>query len=177
MNQSNPCSSATNVFAAATFVFELCAFVLLCAGMAAASSHAHMDLDVQDLASAWEKCSSVRSRFRRDISWLQFPIPAKVPTSTKPNHGKGKGKGADDASDDDSKLPDLHAPTTRAVELNYQILQAMLDCYQGEFVDIVFLRKEARHHTETPLFVSSTVGLCASSHYTNSLAPADQEAL
>ena len=31
------------------------------------------------MAEAWEKCDLVRSRFRRSLTWLQYPIPGPVP--------------------------------------------------------------------------------------------------
>ena len=77
---------------------------------------------------AWEKCASLRGRFRKGLPWLQWPIPG----SPKPGvDGKTK------------RAKDPRTPNTRAVELNVDVLSKMLEWNSGEFVDIAFLEREA----------------------------------
>ena len=114
---------------------------VFCVGLMAASGSSSdvIDFSPQEIgfpgmAEEWEKCVSVRSRIRKGFSWLQFPIPPM--------------KAADDTGNpsespkNEAKNP--HAPTTRALELNFEILNAMLNAYPGEFIDIERLAKEAR---------------------------------
>ena len=70
------------------------------------------------LAPAWETLSSVRARFRRGLLWLQFPIPKHAVVGR------------------DREKRDPHTPTTRALELNYEVLDKMLDEVSMEFLDI-----------------------------------------
>ena len=77
------------------------------------------------MAEGWESCMMVRSRFRRSLPWLQFPIP--VPS------GDGK-EGENEKESVDKKNP--HGPSTRALELNWEVLNTMLTVYEGEFIDI-----------------------------------------
>ncbi|OLP76354.1 hypothetical protein AK812_SmicGene43723 [Symbiodinium microadriaticum] len=77
------------------------------------------------LAKAWDSCASIRSRFRRSLPWLQWPIP-----------GRDAKPGPTSAS------PDPHFPCTRALELNAAVLHKMLDEFTGEFVDIAWLTQE-----------------------------------
>ena len=79
------------------------------------------------MAEAWEMCHSVRSRFRRSFAWLQYPIPGSV-TAKK---------------EDEEAADKSHSPSTRALELNHEILGAMLDIYDGEFIDVHRLTREA----------------------------------
>ena len=74
------------------------------------------------LATAWENLASVRARFRKGLPWLQFPLPKVAAV--------GKGVEA---------KKDPHAPTTRALELNYEVLDKMLDEVSFEFIDITRL--------------------------------------
>ena len=71
----------------------------------------------------WELCPVIRARFRKEISWLQYPIPW--------------------AKDKDGKDVDPHTPSTRALELNSDALHAMLNYYTYEFVQVHSLQKEA----------------------------------
>ena len=64
---------------------------------------------MSSLGKAWEKSASIRSRFRRELSWLQWPCP-----------------------NPDSDMEDLHAPSTRAIELNVQALHTMVVELQGQ---------------------------------------------
>ena len=66
----------------------------------------------------------MRLRFRKSITWLQWPLP------------KAKAEGA-------ARQADPHLPCTRALELNVEALDRMLDFFSGEFVDINRLEKEA----------------------------------
>ena len=75
-----------------------------------------------NLAPAWESLAVVRGRFRKNISWLQFPIP-------KLSDGK--------------QQKDPHTPTTRALELNHEVLNKMLDEVSFEFLDISRLQTQA----------------------------------
>ena len=94
---------------------------------------AESEIGFPGLAENWEKCASVRGRFRKEITWLQFPIPSGTEEKQDPTDEDGQAK--------DGRNP--HAPSTRAMELNWEILSAMLDTYTGEFVDIDRLTKEA----------------------------------
>ena len=78
---------------------------------------------MEGLAEAWEGVATIRGRFRREISWIQFPL--KVVHTVKGEKG------------------DLHAPTTRAIELNVELLSVMLKYCSFEFVDIVRLQRQA----------------------------------
>ena len=62
----------------------------------------------------------VRNRFKRGISWLQWPVP-----------------------NPDSDLDDLHAPSTRALELNVEVLRTMTIELDGNNIEIPRLEKEA----------------------------------
>ena len=93
------------------------------------------EIGFQGMAEAMEACVSVRARFRKGLPWLQFPIPSKPVEGTESETSPDKPK-------DVPKNP--HAPSTRALELNWEILVAMLTCYSGEFIDIDRLTKEAR---------------------------------
>ena len=73
------------------------------------------------LATSWEKIHTVRGRFRKEIGWLQWPCP-----------------------NPDSDLDDLHSPSTRAIELNVEVLRHMIIDLQGFSVDIKSLQTEAR---------------------------------
>ena len=84
------------------------------------------------MAEAWEQSAVVRNRFRRNLPWLQYPIPKREEIP----EGEGKEK-----EDVDNK--GFHAPSTRALELNVETLSGMLDVYGGEFIDIDHLTKEA----------------------------------
>ena len=81
------------------------------------------------LAYAWEKCVLVRNRFKRGISWLQWPLP-----------------------NPDSDLEDLHAPSTRALELNVEILRTMTIELEGNNIEVPRLEKEAHCR-----FINATV--------------------
>ena len=95
------------------------------------------DGEQQSLSSLWERCNVVRIRFRKSLPWLQFPIPP----------ARDDVADATDAQGDEEapikKGMDPHSPTTRALELNWEILNAMLDNYHGEFVDVYYLQREA----------------------------------
>ena len=75
---------------------------------------------MDELPSDWEHRAVIRSRFRRELPWLQYPILAPS-----------------------SKKADLHAPTTRALELNLEALACMLKRCSFEFMDIDRLTKQA----------------------------------
>ena len=72
---------------------------------------------MENLADEWEQRAVIRARFRREISWLQFPC-----TGNK---------------------NDPHAPTTRALELNIEVLTPMLSYCSFEFLDIDRLQRQA----------------------------------
>ena len=74
------------------------------------------------LAKTWEQNVTVRGRFRREITWLQWPIP-----------------------NPDVDPEDLHQPSTRAIELNVEVLRAMVVELQGASIDIKRLENEAGH--------------------------------
>ena len=83
------------------------------------------------MAEGWEGCSSVRSRFRRHLPWLQFPLPQV----------HADGKQPEEKKEEDKKNP--HGPSTRALELNWEVLSHMLTVYEGEFIDVHRLTMEA----------------------------------
>ena len=106
------------------------------------------DSERESLASLWEKCFTVRCRFRRSLPWLQFPIPVKDVTdgdAAGPHDGEALTEDVDDKPR--KRSADPHSPTTRALELNWEVLNAMLDNYNGEFVDVYFLQKEGHEST------------------------------
>ena len=94
-----------------------------------------------ELALDWESCVAIRSRFRRNVSWIQWPVsPAALDTS----HAAGNEDGVPtDELDDVPKRP----VCTKALELNADALQCMLESYNGSFVDIPLLQGEATLHT------------------------------
>ena len=87
------------------------------------------------MAEGWEKCISVRSRFRKHLPWLQFPIPSKKAGETPVETGDGQ--------QNEAEPENPHLPSTRALELNWEILDSMLSIYTGEFIDIDRMTKEA----------------------------------
>ena len=76
------------------------------------------------LALVLEECTSIRSRFRRELSWLQWPVLQ--------------------ANDMETGKAERHPVCTKAIELNIDALLAMLDFFGGSFVDISALQNEAR---------------------------------
>ena len=93
-----------------------------------------------ELAAAWECCKTIRSRFRREMSWLQFPVNGvdACPDEAQPN---------DD--EDGNPLP-KHPVCTKSLELNADAVAAMLDHYDGKFIEIPTLQREA------PLLLSNS---------------------
>ena len=89
---------------------------------------------MENLAVDWEHRAVVRARFRREISWLQFPIPPAASTKT-----------------------DNHAPTTRALELNVEILSCLLDRASFEFLDIERLQMQACDNVGKQLYTNRIV--------------------
>ena len=75
------------------------------------------------LYKGWEKLSLVNARFRKEISWLQWPVP-----------------------NPDSDPSDLHAPSTRAIELNCDVLRVMVIDLEGSSIDIRRLENEADYN-------------------------------
>ena len=86
-----------------------------------------------ELAAEWECCKTIRSRFRREMSWLQFPVHAvdACPDEAQPND-----------YEDGNPLP-KHPVCTKSLELNADAVSAMLDFYDGQFVEIPTLQREA----------------------------------
>ena len=86
-----------------------------------------------DLAVEWECCTTIRKRFRGDMTWIQWPVnaidaaPEELP---------------EDADCDGKDVP-RHPVCTKALELNAEALLCMLDFYDGNFVDIPTLQHEA----------------------------------
>ena len=114
-------------------VLFLCWFkkISLCVGIVG-SVFRHSSCSIMEataLAASWESCASVRSRFRRELPWIQWPIPG----SPKPG------------PDANAKKADPRSPTTRALELNVEILSKVLEWSTGEFMDIYRLEAEAGH--------------------------------
>ena len=96
------------------------------------------EIGFRGMAEGWESCLSVRSRFRKALTWLQWPIQSR-PTDIKPEDEPNP-----DETNGDLKPHNPHAPSTRALELNFEILDSMLNQYEGEFIDIERITKEAR---------------------------------
>ena len=86
-----------------------------------------------DLVLTWESSSIIRSRFRRGLKWLQWP------TLSCESLGSAGGEGS---ADEDEKV-EKHSVSTKALELNADALLAMLDAYNGNFIDVYALQKEA----------------------------------
>lgn len=78
------------------------------------------------LVAAWEGAVTFRSRVRKQISWLQWPIFAK-----------------DEGQIGEEEKIDVHPASTKAVELNADALISMMDYYHGSFIDIDSLQAEA----------------------------------
>ena len=89
------------------------------------------------LAQAWESSAVIRGRFRKQISWIQFPIPVQKETRDTDSQKQQKTK------KDKTDKADPHLPTTRALELNVEILEKMLDHCSNEFLEVGKLQKEA----------------------------------
>ena len=107
------------------------------------------------LAQAWESSAVIRGRFRRQISWIQFPIPVKKEARGTESEKQQKKK-------DKSEKADPHLPTTRSLELNVDILEKMLDHCSNEFLEVGKLQKEvcARNRPHHPSVSSfSRLGL------------------
>ena len=85
-----------------------------------------------ELALDWESCASIRSRFRRDISWIQWPVLAEETTG-------GNDAGGDGDNDTIPKRPIC----TKSLEMNASALLCMLDFFEGNFIDIGKLQSEA----------------------------------
>ena len=84
-----------------------------------------------DLALEWEACRTIRGRFRKQWTWIQWPVNA---VDAAP----------EDHPDEDVKaIVSRHPVCTKALELNASALDLMLDHYQGNFVEIPALQKEA----------------------------------
>ncbi len=79
------------------------------------------------LAAAWDDCRTIRSRFRKQWPWLQWPYYVV--------HDDGKDK-------DESSTP-KHPACTKALELNAEALLCMLDHYGNTFAEIPQLQDEA----------------------------------
>ena len=62
------------------------------------------------------------------MKWLQWPV---------------QSTDALEGSDHDDEKVDKHPASTKALELNVDALLAMLDAFNGNFVDIYALQKEA----------------------------------
>lgn len=76
-----------------------------------------------DCATGWEADGKIRSRFRKKLPWLQWPIVSR-----------------EDIGDD-------HSPSTKALELNSGAMIVMLRCYGTEFIDVDGLQKQVHMPT------------------------------
>lgn len=79
----------------------------------------------EGLAEMWEASNVIRGRFRRQISFLQWPIHQ-----------------ADVAGEGDGQT-EKHPVCTKSLELNCDALTSMVDFYHGYFVDIYKVQSEA----------------------------------
>lgn len=77
-----------------------------------------------DLAAMWENHQVIRSRFRRDMGWLQWPTSCRNDTEDEPADAK-------------------HPVCTRSLELNAAAIFSMLEFFDGKFIDIGRLQNEA----------------------------------
>ena len=83
--------------------------------------------DEKSLAATLEEIKVVRNRFRKDVSFLQWPIP--------PHSDEGNG--------DEEPEDRYHPICTKSLELNHEILIATLHHYGGQFCDVKDLEREA----------------------------------
>ena len=83
----------------------------------------------------WESSSTIRGRFRRQVTFLQWPYNAK------------------DAEKDEGEEMARHPTCTKSLELNVEALDAMLDYYNGMFTDVYEVQAEARQ--ACPLYMTS----------------------
>lgn len=79
------------------------------------------------LAAAWDDCRTIRSRFRKQWPWLQWPYYV--------SH--------DDGKDNEESSTPKHPACTKALELNAEALLCMLDFYGCTFAEIPQLQDEA----------------------------------
>lgn len=79
------------------------------------------------LAAAWEDCRTIRSRFRKQWPWLQWPYYVAH----------------DDGKDTEESSAPKHPACTKALELNSEALLCMLDHYGCTFAEIPQLQDEA----------------------------------
>ena len=87
-----------------------------------------MDEPESDLAVMWERSDVVRSRFRANKSWLQWPYIVEP--------------GPKEDSDAEEKV-EKHPVNTKSLELNVEALHSMLMFYSGKFIEIPDLQHEA----------------------------------
>ena len=78
----------------------------------------------------WEASNTLRSRFRRQMTWIQWPIH-NVDVADESGEG-GDGKA------------DRHPCCTKSLELNIDALSAMVEHYYGTFCDVYKIQTEAR---------------------------------
>ena len=79
-----------------------------------------------ELAHMMESCAVVRSRFRKGISFLQWPYYVT----------------RDEGKEDDDEV-ERHPVCTKSVELNADILLCMADHFEGEFAEVLYLQSQA----------------------------------
>ena len=84
-------------------------------------------MGLEDLHVSWEANSTIRSRFRREMKWLQWPIPEKPKNSP----------------DEDKEEVERNPICTRSLELNVDAIAILLDHVSGEFVHVDALKHEA----------------------------------
>ena len=94
-----------------------------------------------ELALDWESCVAIRSRFRRNVSWIQWPLTPLA--ADPPGAGNEDGVPTDELDDVTNK----HPVCTKALELNADALQCMLEFYSGNFIDIPKLQGKATLHS------------------------------
>ena len=90
-----------------------------------------MDEPESELAVMWERSEVVRSRFRANKSWLQWPYILEPEPK--------------DGSDEENKV-EKHPVNTKSLELNVEPLHSMLMFYSGKFIEIPELQHEAFNH-------------------------------
>ena len=80
------------------------------------------DDEAPEFATLLERCEKLRARFRKQFSWLQWPIAA---------------------IDVEEGEVERHPICTKSLELNIDSVREMVEYYKGAFVDIHELSAQA----------------------------------
>ena len=80
------------------------------------------DDEAPEFATLLERCEKIRNRFRKQFSWLQWPVSA---------------------IDVEEGEVERHPICTKSLELNVDSVREMVQFYHGAFVDIHALSAQA----------------------------------